>query len=346
MWAVELRVIAGPARRQVLRGLLADALLQARAKASTLRARPLAILAAEALSDAAVEELAEYVRAYGEDSPWGVIDARGRWQFFAEGLESFVPVDDGMYLQKEEATRHSANPFSDLGQWMLKVLIERPLRREAGHELGGANSPIRNVSDLAARASVSLSSASKFVTALERLGYLERSRRGLRLLRLQALLEAWRIASQGPIEERPARLVLPAATPLERLGPALAARATTGSPAGPPGRRACLALFAAAEVLGHGIVRGAPLHLYVETLSGDFLRELDLHPVEHPSDADVYVRRPAFTESVFRGCVLAPNGEPSADELQCWMDLSFHAARGQEQADELAHALQLQELQS
>ena len=47
------------------------------------------------------------------------------------------------------------------------------------------------------------------------------------------------------------------------------------------------------------------------------------------------VHRPGFPESVFRGCV-ERDGVPVADALQCWLDVSFHAARGEEQAKEIA----------
>jgi hypothetical protein len=47
---------------------------------------------------------------------------------------------------------------------------------------------------------------------------------------------------------------------------------------------------------------------------------------------DIVLRVPRFPESLFRA---APKvkGAPVADVVQCWLDVSHHSARGEEQAD-------------
>ena len=42
----------------------------------------------------------------------------------------------------------------------------------------------------------------------------------------------------------------------------------------------------------------------------------------------------AFRESVFRAAVIH-EGVPVADILQVWLDVSFHPARGEKQAEEI-----------
>ncbi len=49
---------------------------------------------------------------------------------------------------------------------------------------------------------------------------------------------------------------------------------------------------------------------------------------------DVYVRRPASRESIFRGSVVR-DGVPVADVVQVWLDVSSHPARGAAQAEEI-----------
>jgi hypothetical protein len=215
--------------------------------------------------------------------------------------------------------------------------------------------PVSGVADLAALAGVSTASASRFLSALTREGYVVQVAGGLRLVRVEALFNGWRAASQRPIEERFARLLLPSPAPASRLRDVLEVRgrrwkersdanAENGpaAPAGSPGERVCFALFSACSELEVGFVRGAPIHIYSEDLSNEFLAKLELHPVEHRAEAEVIVRRPRYPESVFRACVDV-RGAAVADIVQCWLDVSLHPARGAEQAAELAKLMRLSE---
>jgi hypothetical protein len=44
---------------------------------------------------------------------------------------------------------------------------------------------------------------------------------------------------------------------------------------------------------------------------------------------------------VFRASVIV-DGSPAADALQCWIDVSFQPARGEEQAAEIARRLRFE----
>lgn len=358
---VELKASSGRARRAVLRGLLADAVLQSRVSAKVIDGEPLPIVAAPAISNEIAEELAEYMHRVAPGMAWGLMDERGRIDLHGEGFEDVRPEElPDLPLSPPPRPPQPHNPFSDLGQWMLKVLLAS---RVPEPWLNAPRSRIGGVADLAAAARVSPASASRFLAALESEGYLVRAAGRIRLVRIDSLLEAWRQSHQGPSQRLHARFLLPGKDPLRRLRNLLERRAPSpnesergskpardsaashsGDPvSGPDGERACLGFFAACSSLGLGFVRGAPIHLLSESLSPEFLeQEFELLPVEHPAESELIVVRPRFPESVFRGSVLS-DGTPAADALQCWLDVSSHPARGQEQADEIAARLEFEE---
>src|SRR5262249_29378510 len=98
--------------------------------------------------------------------------------------------------------------------------------------------------------------------------------------------------------------------------------------------RCCIGLFAAADALGFGFVRGVPPHLYLERLDVDLLPRLGLSVENAHRRADVYIRIPSNKEAIFRAAVVR-EGLPVSDALQVWLDASVHPARGREQADEV-----------
>jgi hypothetical protein len=343
--AVELRAARGRVPLDDLRAKLADALLVARARAERLGAEPLAVVAASALSDRAIAELERYVSEVAPGCAWGAVDARGRWHFVGEGLADLAPPAEGVAHGGSPALLHRAraesppqNPFSDLSQWMLKVLLAPRLPRL---RLFGVEPvpPIRGVVDLARRASVAPSRASALVAALEHRGHVERWRRELRLVRIADLLDDWCHAANAVVHDVPVRIALPAADPARRLEKALAERAR--SDAEP---RVCLGLFSAAAKHGAHFVRGAPLHAYLESAAAEHLSSIGLVRADHPVQADLHARIPRFRESVFRGVSLVDR-VPAADLLQCWLDVSMHPVRGEEQAAEIAQLLGLEDLE-
>lgn len=336
VYAVELRALDAAARLSRLQALLADAILRARAIARRCDALPLAVVAAEQLSDRMLSGLADYARQFAEGIAWGAMDRRGRLDLFGPGLEGVRGAD----LEERKAGDSmrriaAADPFSDLGQWVIKVLLSP---RVPGGWLEAPRGPLRNVGQLAKEARISAASASRLLAALRDRGFVDESPSTLRLVRLPALLRSWRAVALKPSLEVPARFLFPAADPMARLEKLVAERVNCER----AHQRVCLGLFAACKVLGVGWVRGAPLHLYSEDLSPDFLGELGLHPAGSDEDADLVVRKPRFPESLFRGAV-SVDGVPVADVLQCWLDVGAHPVRGAEQAREVLDRLGLSE---
>ena len=93
-------------------------------------------------------------------------------------------------------------------------------------------------------------------------------------------------------------------------------------------------LFAAADALGLGFVRGALPHIYMERLPLESTVRLGLDIGKSNRPADVMVRIPANPKAVFRPLV-TPEGIPVSDVLQVWLDVCAHPGRGREQAREI-----------
>ncbi len=227
------------------------------------------------------------------------------------------------------------NVFSDLGQWMGKVLLGQGLPESVVHL---PREPIRNAHRLALAAEVSDASANRWVRAMERMHLLHRSRSKLVLLRPGVFLARWRAAvlSRPPFE-----IGAVFDEPTDAPGAALIERVRRLEPS----RRHALGLYAACDALGVGIVRGVAPHLYLEDLDPAALADLGLHPAAPGQRVDVFVRRPLFPESLFRAAVRVGDLWV-ADALQCWLDLRDHPARGEEQADFLAQKLGLPRVES
>lgn len=97
--------------------------------------------------------------------------------------------------------------------------------------------------------------------------------------------------------------------------------------------RACLALFAAADALKLGFVKGVPAHVYVERIQpANLAAWRSLRPCEPGEPPDVVLRQAPAPQSVFRGMVRV-DGAAVSDVLQVWLDVAAHPSRGAEQAE-------------
>ncbi|HEY8210212.1 MAG TPA: hypothetical protein VIG99_22160 [Myxococcaceae bacterium] len=323
-YVAELR-IGREARRPELPALLADAYVRAQAGAVDHDARPLAIVGAPAISDAWAVELGEHANRYFRGAAWGLIDGRGKLELHGPGLDAIRRPPRAT----KKSPHASAHPdvFSDLGQWMAKILLAPELPERF---LSAPREHVSGPTQLASLAGVSVPSASRFLRRLEQLQFLDRSE-GVRLVRRSQFLAEWRRAVRFVGFERPCRWLLPSQDSLAQLAGTLQDRARSS---GPEGGRACLGLFAACAGLNLGFVRGAPVHLYLEQASDTALERLGLSAAMAGERVDVFVREPMYPESLFRAAVMG-NGAPVADVIQCWLDVADHPVRGAEQAERL-----------
>jgi hypothetical protein len=344
-YIVEMKSAAEP-RRDRLVPLLAQAILEAKAAASKANlsppARPMAIVGAPHLPESVIDDIRSFAQKVAPDVSIGVIDPHGSRFFIGhdvEELSRLVPSS-----RSKSRALQSLGPkldlFSDLNQWMLKVLLAPGIPDNLMH---APRERIQNVSDLAKVAQVSPMSASRFVSLLRAEEFLGDSR-GLNLVNLESLSHRWQFANRRPIREVPMRWAIPG-DPESQLSEALKEYLRKlGSEEGASRSRllerrvlrprVCLGLFAAADALGFKFVRGVAPHIYLEVLDEWALKSLGLLPADPQQRPDLFVRVPGFRESVFRAAVVR-DGIPVCDIVQVWLDVSGHPARGASQAQEI-----------
>jgi Holliday junction resolvase/DNA-binding MarR family transcriptional regulator len=336
-YVIELKR-APESRRDRVVPLLAEAVLQAQAYAKKLpHAHALAVIASPELSPFIVDQALEFHHNYAPDVAVGFFDDRGFRVFRALGLESLnSPPPEIDQARRAVPELQSYSLFSDLGQWMLKVILAQRIEPRF---LSAPRRKIRNASELALAAGVSQVSASRLVRQLGAEGFLDEYADQLELVRVHDLLEEWQAAERRAFKEIPCRWVIPghgrkqlesalrdysagpvAQRPVENYG-------ARSSP------RACLGLFAAAEALGVGFVQGVPRVLYIERMQVEFLQQLGISQ-ERAIQADLYLRIPSHKEAIFRAAV-EHKGVLVSDAIQVWLDVSNHPSRGKEQADRI-----------
>jgi hypothetical protein len=332
-YIIELKA-ASEGRPDRLVPLLSQAILQARAYAKALPqpAAPLAIVAAPAISPSAANSLVSFLSQFAPDIAVGILDREGFRHFVGPGLEKLNAAPPRRAHRQKLPPPESTYLFSDLSQWMLKVLLA-PLVPE--DLLRAPRREYRNASELAAAAEVSVMSAFRFVRQLRQEGFLDRNDEPLRLVRRKELLRRWQAAHLRGAPELPLRWIIPANSE-RQLPAALHSYLVQPNVKIEPAPRACLGLFAAAECLGFAFVRGVPPYFYLESLDREVLSRMGLSPERAEQRPDVYVRIPALRESVFRAAVVR-DGVPVSDILQVWLDVSSHPARGEAQAEEIRH---------
>lgn len=316
-YIVEMKKISeGRADRVV--ALLSQAILQAQAHARRDKnLRPLAIVYVGAASQSLLDKVEQFSRQYAPKVAVGVLSVDGVRHFIGPGLEALNARPDHANEASRVVPRMASDLFSDLNQWMLKVLLAPELPQRL---LSAPRAEYRNASELANAAKVSLMSASRFVSRLREEGLLHDSPGRLRLVRRAALFDRWRSASQRSAPEVRMCFLNPAAGRIQLHG--MVSR-----------QGACLGLFAAADVLRLGHVSGAPPHAYVRKLPR-FKKDAwpELVPAREGEPADLILRQANFRESIFRGAVDV-DGMKVSDVLQIWLDASAHPSRGKEQAE-------------
>jgi len=331
-YLVELRA-SSEGRIDRLVPLLSQAVLQARAHAREGHgAIPIAVVGALRITASVLGQLREFAARYAADVGVGVIDVEGLRSFRGFGLETLDAKPPRRPGAEIVGSPYLPDLFSDLNQWMLKVIIGQRLPEELITTDPDPNpaprGPIQNASHLARVARVSVMSASRFVKRLSERGFLDTHDDTLQIVRIEELLDLWISANRDSAEVIPARWNI-------RKGPDQLRAALREYEA--PNRNTpecCLALFAAADELGYGFVHGVPADIYLKRVT---LGALDFFGlvIDHSSrQPDVYIRRPATREAIFRARVMR-GGIPVSDILQVWLDVSVNPARGKEQAREI-----------
>jgi hypothetical protein len=331
-------------RRDRLIPLLSQAILEVRAAKLQLSKSsvPVAVVAADRISSLVAEQLKGFARQHAPDVAVGIIDLEGFRAFQGFGLERFnaeraAPSPLGS-LPK---TRLPVNLFSDLNQWMLKVLLAPKIPVSM---LSAPRERYQNAAQFARAADVSVMSASRLVRRLSNEGFLDSRKGCLELVRQEELLERWRGANHITARQISARWIIRGGD--KQLTSGVEAYASRMHAKFSPAKRVripqqmislpriCVGLFAAAELLGVGFVRGVASYLYLERLDAGVLKQLGLTLEDADRNPDVQIRIPENKESVFRPVVWHA-GLPVADVVQIWLDVANHPARGKEQARQI-----------
>jgi Holliday junction resolvase len=338
-YAVELKS-APEGRRDRMLPLLAQAILQARAFAERSKesVAPLAIVGARSVSATLVRDLDRFAQDYAPDVAVGLVDMEGFQWFRGPGIDPSMNAPRGRAqerLRVRVPVAAASHLFSDLNQWMLKVLLAPGIPSDL---MNAPRNEYRNASQLAVAANASVMSAFRLLRQLRIEGFLDESSSILSLVRLEELLRRWQAESQRPARDVPMRWIL-RGDPTRQLQDAVRALASESAAVpsrsrrheGPP-PRLCLGLFAAADALGLGFVHGVAPLVHLERIEPGVLERLGLSLEAPRASPDLYIRVPAARESVFRGAVLR-DGVPVSDVVQVWLDAGAFPSRGPEQAD-------------
>ena len=298
--------------------LLSHAVLQAQAYARMgKKALPLAVIHVERASPSLINHVISFSEQFAPDVAIGIIVDRGLQRFLGAGLEGLNAEPRDIRRGIAPPSNQAVHLFSDLNQWMLKVLLAPEIPENL---LTAPRTPCRNASDLAVAAAVSKMSASRFIQQLRKEGFLEDFSQGLRLVRRAELFRRWRAAALRHSLEMPMRFLIRGSVKLQ-------IREMMSS------HKACLGLFAAATELKFGHVTGIPAHIYVPKLPRfDDDGWKGLVSASHSEAPDLILRQAASPNSVFRSAV-NHQGMAVSDIIQVWLDVSDHPSRGQEQAD-------------
>src|ERR1035437_6509994 len=127
-YAIELKA-SSEGRRDRLIPLLSQAILQAQtiARRSPVPVVPVAVVAAQRVPAVVAEQIKEFGQRHAPDTGVGVIDAEGLRLFAGQGLEVLNSKPVRRLKSPAAAPKRLPHLFSDLNQWMLKVLLGQRL---------------------------------------------------------------------------------------------------------------------------------------------------------------------------------------------------------------------------
>src|ERR1035441_8590066 len=191
-YSVALKV-SSEGRRDRLLALISQAILEARAAAAASpdKPAPLAVVAAPSIPRNTVDELVDFRSKVAPDAAVGIFDREGLRRFVGSGLEHLTAAPPRSARRQKLRVPDAANLFSDLNQWLLKVLLAPLISEDL---LAAPRGEYRNASELAEVADVSVMSAFRFVRQLERDDFLDKESDFLRLVHRDAMMRRWQAA--------------------------------------------------------------------------------------------------------------------------------------------------------
>ena len=311
---------------------LSVAIIQASHYAKNVpNAEPLAIVFVSNLVPSMLRQVRDFIDQYAQHASVAIVTSEGASLVKLQGvwkdngmLETVLhDANERHFLRRGQTTAVPFNPFSDLNQWMLKVLLAPEISPDL---LNAPRDPIYSGADLARAAGASPMSANRLLQYLKKERHLVNGRAGITLGRREEFLNLWRSASRASPAEYSMRFLARVAM-TDQLASLLRAL----------GDKACLGLFSAADHLGMGHVSGVPPYIYMHKLPQLEAQrpEWKMKDVCKAGQApDFFVRRAMAPISTFRGAVQR-DGQLCTDVIQVWLDVINHPTRGAEQADHI-----------
>lgn len=327
-YAVLLKV-SSEGRPGRLAALLSQAILEARAAASVSpnKPAPLAVVAAPSISRTTADELIGFRSKVAPDAAVGIFDREGLRRFIGSGLVNLTAVPPRSARSQKLRVPDSANLFSDLNQWLLKVLLAPLISEDL---LAAPRGEYRNASELAEAAEVSVMSAFRFVRQLDRDEFLDKESDHLHLVQREELMRRWQAAYLRPMPERPLRID---SANHEQQFPAVLRHFNDKSPSR-SAPIACLAVSAAAECLRFEPTQRFTPRFYLENIDSEVLARMGFSPDDAEFRPDLFVRTPVFLKSVFKAAVTR-DGILVSDIIQIWLDITSPPGRDKVMADEI-----------
>ena len=175
-------------RKDRLIPLVSQAILQVRDWARHLPGHPLAvaIVVANYVPESVALQVKQFARRHAPDIAVGVMDLEGLRSFDGHGLERFNSETPRARNAISPANRvASPQLFSDLNQWMLKVLLAP---RIPELYLSAPRGRYHGASQLAKAAAISVMSAFRFIEQFSKARFLEEEPEGLRVVRIEELM--------------------------------------------------------------------------------------------------------------------------------------------------------------
>lgn len=307
--------------------LLSQAILQAQAYAQHHRhGKPMAVAYVERASMPLYQKVLEFVERFAPSVAVGVLSSEGLG-FLKLGHSNSLEIDDrDEFIERKRTLDRSAasfnvNLFSDLNQWLLKVLLAPEIPEGL---LNAPRSRYRNGAELASAAKVSEMSVSRFLQQLKRERFLSATSAYITLVQREELFAKWRSVMHRSPSEMPMRFLM-RSNPNSQL--AKLVNHQNGD--------ACIGLFAAADAMNIGHVHGVPPHVVVPKLPATGPQKRGPWGMVAPcseGSPDFILRQTLTPQSTLRGAVHLGDFV-FTDIIQTWLDVSNHPARGQEQAD-------------
>lgn len=225
--------------------LLSQAILQAQRYAAELKGtKPMAVLYVEQAPESMFKKVIDFMETYRPRAAIAIVTSEGlglvRWND-----EGPCEIKSPERLTPSNMTRRQGaggttppkmfNLFSDLNQWMLKVLLAPDIREDL---LNAPRNKYRSGSELANAAQCSQMSASRLLQHLRQERFLDEYTGELRVVRREELFKRWRAAAMRSSPEIPMRFTIRAGVQQQLKELLQSDRVQT-----------CLGLFSAADAL-------------------------------------------------------------------------------------------------